>query len=146
MTQPITRKAFLVGAAVFAATFLLFAASPIVDNSDSRYSMLLSESIQYHRSSHLNSFRLLGPVEPRATSSPPTIDPQNPATYQLAKINGEIVYCFPNGSSVPSITPVAIMNDLGVHSAKPERTYHGVGEIVIEKSVEPTKTPLMPGH
>jgi hypothetical protein len=72
--------------------------------------MLLSESILYHRWRHLNSFRFPGPIDERANSTPPTIDPQNPATYQLAKVNGNIVYCFPNGSSVLSIPLVAMSN------------------------------------
>ena len=72
------RDRFVVGAALFAIAFAVFAASPVVDNADSRYSMVLSESILRHHSSHLDAYLFPGTIAEMSTSTPPTIDPPNP--------------------------------------------------------------------
>ena len=104
------RDRFVVGAALFAIAFAVFAASPVMDNADSRYSMVLSESIlRHHPGGHLDAYLFPGTIAEMSTSTPPTIDPPNPQTYELGRVNGHVVYLFPNGSSVLSIPFVALM-------------------------------------
>ncbi len=120
---------------LFSLTYLIFSVSPIIDNSDSKYSILVSESILHNGTSHLNEYRFPAPIAELKTSTPPTVDPANPLTYELGKVNGNIVYCFPNGSSLLSLPFVAILNALSVHAASRDGVYNTTGEVVIEKTL-----------
>ena len=53
--------------------------------------------------------------------------------YQLANVNGEVQYCFPNGTSVISIPFVALMGAFGVSPSTPDHQYNAVGEAVIQR-------------
>ena len=99
------------------------------------YSMLLSESILQSGSTHLNQFRFPDPVVELKTSTPPIDDPRNPRNYQIAKVRGNIVYCYPNGSSILSVPFVALMNGLGISPARPDGTFSMTGELAIQRAL-----------
>jgi hypothetical protein len=131
--SPGRRTRILLTVALFSFTYLVFSISPVIDSSDSAYSILVSESILHHHTSHLNSYHFPASVAELRTSTPPTTDPANPLTYELGKVNGNIVYCFPNGSSVLSLPFVATLNALSFSAATSEGSYDKVGEVMIEK-------------
>ncbi len=127
------RPGFLVGAAIFALTFILFSFAPVVDNADSRYSMALSESLLHSHTSHLNGISFPAPIATLTSSAPPIDDPGYPDTYQLGKVNGNVVYLYPGGSSILSIPFVGLMNALGISATTPDHRYNVGGEILIQK-------------
>jgi hypothetical protein len=129
------RVTFLITVALFLSTYLVFCVSPIIDASDSMYSMLLSESILRSGSTHLNQFRFPDPVVELRTSTPPYDDPRKPRNYQIAKVRGNIVYCYPNGSSILSVPFVALMNVLGVSPVTSDGTFSKAGEVTIQKAL-----------
>ncbi len=131
--------------ALFAFTYLIFSISPVIDSSDSAYSMLVTESVLHHHSSHLNSYQFPAPIAELKTSTPPTTDPANPLTYQLGRVNSNIVYCFPNGSSILSLPFVAILNALSIHAARSDGRYDKVGEVTIEKTLSALLMALLVG-
>ncbi len=120
---------------LFSLTYLLFSVSPVIDICDSLYSTLLSESILHSHSTHLNAYRFAEPIAVLKTSAPPIDDPQNPYSYELGNVNGNIVYRYPNGSSILSVPFVALMNAIGITAATPDREYNRVGEVTIQKTL-----------
>jgi hypothetical protein len=129
------RIPFLTTVALFVTTYLVFCVSPIINTSDSMYSMLLSESILQSGSTNLNQFHFPDPVVELKTSTPPIDDPRNPRSYQIAKVRGNIVYCYPNGSSILSVPFVALMNALGISPASADRSFNEAGELAIQKTL-----------
>src|SRR5208283_2132764 len=108
------RALFFLTLGLFFATFLVFCFSPITNTSDSMYSMVLSESIYRQRSTYLDGYRFPESVPELQTSAPPIDDPQNPRDYQIGKLNGHIVYRYPNGSSILSVPFVAFFDAIGI--------------------------------
>jgi len=124
----LSRKSSLLTGLIFIAAMAVFLLSPVRQVTDSSYSMLLSESLLYHRSFALDHYDI------------PRNEPQwfryyyrNGDIYQLEWVNGRLYYNFPPGSSVLSIPFVAAMNLAGVSAANPDRTYNFDGEARIEK-------------
>lgn len=132
MTQdPAARRT---GALIFVLTLLVFLISPMFGLSDATYSMLVSESIIYQHSTYLNAYRFPGPIE----ESAPCTDPKPPlprgfVTYQLDRVNGNVVYCYPTGSAVLSVPFVAAMNLFGVYPYDPDGEYNLAGEAMIQR-------------
>jgi hypothetical protein len=126
------RVAFLATVALFALTYLVFCISPIVDTSDSMYSLALSESILHEHSTHLNQYYFPEDIPVLQVSTPPMDDPSYPHTYQLGNLNGNIVYVYPNGSSILSIPFVAFMNAVGT-TVFVDHRYSRSNELTIQK-------------
>ena len=115
-------------------TFLVFFLSPVLQVGDSRYSMLLSENIIRYHSTHLNRYTFPGPVEELDRSVPPTnADARNTRTYQLGRVKGNVVYLFPNGSSILSLPFIAAASWLGWNFFPPGGAYDEHAEVGIEK-------------
>ena len=116
-------------------TFILFSVAPVIDSSDSRYSMVLSESILTDHTSHLNWFQFPGPIEELRASTPPIDSPNFPETYQVGRVNGNVVYRYPNGSSILSLPYVAFMKMVGISAVTKDRKYDKRGEVIIQKTL-----------
>ena len=118
----------LLKVAVFTLSFLTFLLAPVHQVSDSKYSMLVTQSLIRHGSFKLNDYNIPR-LEPNA--APGVTDKGYP--YQLEVVNNSLLYCFPPGSSVLSVPFVGVMNLLGVSAAKPDGTYNLSGEVSIQR-------------
>jgi hypothetical protein len=106
-----------IGLWLFAITSIVFMMSPVWVLGDSNYSMLLSENIIRNHSSYLNGHEFPGPVQEAGRCVSPAAPLRSAfLTYQLDRVGGNVVYCYPNGTSILSIPFVALMNVAGVHS------------------------------
>jgi len=119
---------------LFVLTSLVFMLSPIWGLSDARYSMLLSDSILLDHSTHLNRYQFPAPVQ----ESSRCVSPSGPVAlsytpYQLDRVDGNIAYCYPNGSSILSIPFVGAMNLLGVYPYTSDGRYNLAHEELIQR-------------
>jgi hypothetical protein len=119
-----------IGGLIFATTLLVFWCSPVHQVSDSKYSMLVSQCLLYHRSFALDHYQV------------PRLEPfqredylMDGDIYQLEIANGHIYYFFPPGSTVLSVPYVALANAYGLNAAFPDGTYNHQGEIDIESGL-----------
>ncbi len=109
--------------------FLVFIFSPIVQITDSKYSMLTAESLIQHHTFDLGAYTIPGfdPALPFNTTN-------RVNAYQLQMTNGhKVLYFFPLGTSVLSVPGVALMNLFGISAATPDGRYNFDGAIVIQK-------------
>lgn len=105
-----------IGLWLFIVTAGVFLLSPVWWLGDSNYSMLLSESILIDHSTHLNRYQFPAPIQESSRCGSPTGPiALSYTTYQLDRIDGNIAYCYPNGSSILSIPFVGVMNFLRVY-------------------------------
>jgi hypothetical protein len=127
------------GVGIFAFSLLVLGASPVRQMADSKYSMLLSEALLYHRSFMLDRFAI-----PRL---PPTVQSccfrKRPFTYvghiyQVQLVDDHLYYYFPPGSSVLSVPFVALMNALGVSASQADGAFSLEGETAIEARLAAT--------
>jgi hypothetical protein len=121
-------------ALLFSVCFVVFELSPVFALSDSNYSMLLSESILRNHSTHLNGYRFPSPIQQSARCASPigpiAIEFQ---TYQLDIVDGNVVYCYPNGTSLLSVPFVWVMNLFGVREATSTGECNRAGEIKTQR-------------
>ncbi|MGB3549902.1 MAG: hypothetical protein WA993_04365 [Candidatus Binatus sp.] len=123
-----------VGLWLFMVTAVVFLSSPIWDLSDARYSMLLSESIIRNHSVYMNGYQFPGPIRESGRCESPSVPLQSAfLTYQLDRVSGNVVYCYPNGSSILSIPFVGLMNVLGVHCYSQDGRYLPLGEGIMQR-------------
>ena len=120
----------LTGAIIFVITYLIFLASHVYQSADSKYSMLVGESLWYHRSFTLDHYRIPG-FYPAGQNG----ETARNGVYQLELVNGHIYYAYPPGSSVLSVPYIIFMNALGVSSANPDGAYNPKGEMKIESGL-----------
>jgi hypothetical protein len=119
-----------IGGLIFATTLLVFWFSPVHQVSDSKYSMLVSQCLLYHRSFALDHYQV------------PRLEPfqredylMDGDIYQLEIAKDHIYYFFPPGSAVLSVPYVALANACGLNAAFPDGTYNHQGEIAIESGL-----------
>jgi hypothetical protein len=123
-----------IGLWLFIVTGLIFMVSPVWVLADSNYSMLLSESIIRNHTTHLNAYRFPAPISEYVRCEPPPSPiPLSQQTYQLDRVNGSVVYCYPHGTSILSIPFVALMGTLGVNPITADGQYNRAGEAVIQR-------------
>jgi hypothetical protein len=122
----------VVGLAILALTFGLFAGSPNRQVSDSHYSMLLSEHLYRTGSFALDPY-FRRPLDP--AKYPGLRDHGLP--YQVHAHRGHVYYVYPPGSSILSIPFVATANALGVSAIGPHATYNARGEAAIQAVLAP---------
>ena len=114
------------GALVFALTLAVFLLSPVRQVTDSRYSMLLTQSLLDR-----GSFRLDGYALPRhAPGWDTTFFKQG--DYRLEASRGHVYYYPPPGSSVLSAPFVALLNGFGLSAVGGDNAYDHQGEVRIE--------------
>ncbi len=123
-----------IGLWLFIVTGLVFVLSPIWGLSDARYTMLLSDSILLDHSTHLNRYQFPAPVQ----ESSRCVSPSGPVAlsytpYQLDRLDGNVAFCYPNGTSILSIPFVGAMNLLGVYPYTPDGHYNLANEELIQR-------------
>ena len=123
-----------IGLWLFVVSNLVFMTSPVWVLADSNYSMFLSESIIRNHSTHLNTYRFPATIreEARCVPPPPPV-PLEAQTFQLDRVNGNVVYCYPHGTSILSIPFVALMGMLGVSPSTADGQYNRAGEAVTQR-------------
>lgn len=134
--REVDRAAFgrrLLMAALFVLSFSVFGLSPITETSDSMYSMVLSESILDHFSTHLNWFHPPEPVDEVDSSTPPVTSATR--TYQLGRVHGNLVYRYPQGSSILSLPFVALENLAGVSAVTADGGYNRAGDLFMQRAL-----------
>lgn len=120
----------LIAALIFLTTLLIFWFSPVYQVTDSKYSMMVTESLLKHHTFALDNYAVprLAPVEREDYTMDGDI-------YQLELTRGRIFYFFPPGSSVLSLPYVALMNAFGISAVNADGTYSHLGEMRIETSL-----------
>jgi hypothetical protein len=116
---------------LFLISLAVFLAAPVIQVSDSRYSVLLSECLLHHRSAELDEYFKV-PV-PWLTGDASL--PEDANEYQLVSARGHVTYFFGHGSSMLSIPIVAAMNLAGVSAATPDGRLSLANEILIERVI-----------
>jgi hypothetical protein len=125
--QTLTRVDFIIAAAIFASTLIIFLVSPVHQITDSSYSMYLSDCLLRERSFTLDACGI--PVlEPKPLNDYIT----NGGIYQLEIQRGRVYYFFPAGGSVLSVPYVAVAKLFGVSARNPDGSFNVQGEIALE--------------
>jgi hypothetical protein len=114
------------GPLIFALTLIVFLLSPVRQVTDSRYSMLLTQSLLDHGSFRLDRYAL------------PRHEPEwdksffKQGDYRLEASRGHVYYYLPPGSSVLSAPFVALLNAFGLSAVGVDNAYDHPGEVQIE--------------
>jgi len=111
----------LIGVLIFFITLAIFWLSPNYQIEDSKYSMVVSESLLQHGSFALDDYAL-----------PHQGQIANADGYQIKEINHHLYYFFPPGSSVLSVPFVALLNVRGVSAVNQDGTHNLKGETTIQ--------------
>ncbi len=126
MITRIMRLESLTGLLIFVLTLIVFLLSPVRQVTDSRYSMLLTQSLLERGSFRLDHYAL------------PRHEPEWDKTffrhgdYRLESSRGHVYYYLPPGSSVLSAPFVALLNRFGLSAAGGDNAYDHRGEVKIE--------------
>ncbi len=115
---------------IFVVAYLIFLTSHVSQDADSKYSILLSESLLHHQTFTLDRFSEVTSESDLSTQPLTRI-----TDYRLQTVNGHTYYAFPPGSSLLSLPYVAVMNLFGVSAARFDGTYDGNGEMKIQRSL-----------
>ena len=113
--QPASTRA--VALLVFGAALIVFLVSPVRQIADSKYSMVLSQSLWERGRFDLDGY--FAPDHDRYTT-------------RLETVNGHLYYAFPPGSSLLSVPFVGAMNMLGVAAVRPGGLYDRGAENAIQ--------------
>jgi hypothetical protein len=111
----------LIGGAIFFVTLIVFWLSPVHQVTDSRYSMLLSQSLLKYHSFALDHYSI----------SASEVQQHG----QLKLINNHLYYNYPPGASVLSLPFVAIMNAFHTTAVNPDGTYKPKGEVKMQATI-----------
>jgi hypothetical protein len=118
---------YVVAAAIFVTTLIIFVLSPVHQVTDSNYSMYLSDCLLRSRTFALDACGI--PVlEPKPLNDYIT----NGGIYQLEIQRGRVYYFFPVGSSVLSVPYVAAAKLFGVSPRNTDGSFNVQGEMAIE--------------
>jgi hypothetical protein len=117
----------LAGALIFVLTLTIFLISRIHQVSDSKFSMLVSQSLIDHGSFTLDAYAI-----PRQEPLWRGYYFSNGPDYQLEIARGHLYYHLPPGSCVLSAPFVAALNLFGISAAAEDKSYDPVGEVKIE--------------
>jgi len=126
MTTRVAKLESSVGPLLFALTLTVFLLSPVRQVTDSRYSMLLTQSLLDRGSFQLDHYGL------------PRHEPEWDKTffrqgdYRLEASRGHVYYYPPPGSSVLSAPFVAILNLFGLSAVGGDDAYDHQGEVKLE--------------
>ena len=119
--------------------FLVFCVSPVAQISDSKYSMLMADSLLRYGSADLSRYLIPG-VQAEVPKSDFQTDRTcrpfefpDARTYQLGYVRGKVVYCYPHGSSWLSVPFLALMELGGLSPATPDLRFDLFGEIVTQR-------------
>src|SRR5713226_2680362 len=122
-----TKTELFAGLVIFILTCSIFILSHNRQIADSKYSMLVSESLLHHGTFTLDRYVF------------PDFGKLNGAgwggIYHLEMIDGHVYYYLPPGSSILSLPWVAVMNAFGISAANADGTYNLRGETHIQASL-----------
>lgn len=126
MITRVVKPDSLMGPLIFVLTLTVFLLSPVRQVTDSRYSMLLTQSLLERGSFRLDHYAL-----PRHE---PGLDETffKQGDYRLEAARGHIYYYLPPGSSVLSAPFVALLNAFGISAVGVDNAYDHRGEVQIE--------------
>lgn len=127
------RKSRIVMFAVFAIAQFVFCVSPVSNLQDGKYAILVSDSILHHHSFELGDYKFAHPIVSGGSCDPLPLLAHAGYAYQLDRVNGRILYCYPIGSAILSVPFVAAMEDFGVTPASASGVYIPLGEGLIER-------------
>src|SRR5260370_10180277 len=121
------RTELLAGLVIFILTCSIFILSHNRQIADSKYSMLVSESLLHHGTFALDryGFEDFGKQNAGGWGG----------IYQLELANGHVYYYLPPGSSMLSVPWVAVMNAFGISAANADGAYNLRGERIIQASL-----------
>lgn len=126
MITRVVKPDSLTGPLIFALTLTVFLLSPVRQVTDSRYSMLLTQSLLDRGSFRLDHYAL------------PRHEPEwdksffKHGDYRLEMSRGHVYYYLPPGSSVLSAPFVALLNAFGISVVGVDNAYDHGGEVQIE--------------
>jgi uncharacterized membrane protein YGL010W len=123
-------KDALIGFVIFAAVLLTFLISRVHQLADSKYSMVLSQSLIEHGSFALDHYAL--PRLERNARGDYVLDGD---IYQLEWINDHLYYYLPPGSSILSVPYVALLNVFGVSAVNGDGTYNIENDLKLQVSL-----------
>ena len=115
---------------LFLFALTVFLAAPVIQASDSRYTILLSECLLHHHTFALDTYSV---PQPRVPESP--LGVKEASVYQLIRARGHTTYYYPQAGSILSIPFVAVANAFGLSSAMPAGELNFRGEVIIERIV-----------
>ena len=124
-TNPKTE--LLAGLAIFILTCSIFILSHNRQIADSKYSMLVSESLLHHGTFTLDRYGFADFGKQTGVGWG--------GIYQLELIDGHVYYALPPGSSILSVPWVAVMNAFGISTANADGTYNLLSEKIIQASL-----------
>jgi len=111
----------LAGGSIFVVALIVFWLSPVHQVTDSRYSMLLSQSLLEYHSFTLDHYSISAS--------------EVQAHVQLKYVNNHLYFISTMGSSVLSLPFVAIMNAFHITAVNPDGTYQPKGEVKIQAAI-----------
>jgi len=119
---------------LFLLSLAIFFISPINDvKSDPRYSIVVSENILKHGTPALNDVSIPG-LQKSLLPAHPDLKIFRPF-YQLVRINGNVLYSYPHGSSLLSLPFVVLLNAAGISAIDAKGNYDYLGELWIQKII-----------
>jgi len=116
--QAIRREIWLYPPLLIVLFFAMILSPAVQTGSDSRYCLLLSETLLHKATFALDASFVL-PLDPQRYVSLKA----DGYPYQVEKREGHVYYWYPPGSSVLSIPFVAILNPLGLKTHRPDWSY-----------------------
>ena len=117
----------LIGLIIFAVAFVMFLLSPVRSVADSKYSLVVSQSLLSHRSFALDHYAIPR-LEPKSNGAYVL----NGDIYQQEWVGGRLYYYLPPGSSVLSVPYVAVMNLFGLSVVNEDGTYNIGNEVKLQ--------------
>ncbi len=115
---------------LFLSSLAVFVAAPVIQVSDSRYTILLSEGLLHHHTFALDTYSVPQPHIPEFPAGA-----KEAGVYQLIRARGHTTYYYPQASSILSIPFVAVANAFGVSAATPAGELDFRGEVVLERII-----------
>ena len=121
-------RPWLLPLALWVISFAVYLASPVAQVADSRFSVLLSESILKHQSLYFDFDRNF----PSQGHDRRSVDRSD---YHFQEAKGRIAYRYPYGSSILSLPIVGVANLFGDDAEKRDGRYDEAGEESIERLI-----------
>lgn len=121
------RKDALIGLVIFAVTLTTFLFSRVHQLADSKYSMVVSQSLLQHGSFALDHYAL-----PRLEHFERGDYVLDGNIYQLEWVGEHLYYYLPPGSSILSVPYVALMNRFGISAVNADGTYNIEGDLKLQ--------------
>lgn len=128
--SPLTWRDSCAAAAIFCVAFSLFWHAPMTSVGDSKYTLLLTQSLLSRGSFLLDGYGL--PYHPLPTTAGYTQDGND---YQIEIFNGHLYDYFPPGSAILSAPFVVIADGLGFSTVGPDHRYDLDHEIVVQRAI-----------